>query len=506
MVWIHGGGFVSGSGTPGLYGPEHFMDRDVVLVTLNYRLSVLGGLYLGEECPGNQGMRDQILGLQWVQENIKQFGGAPDRVTIFGESAGGMSVMNHVLSPRSAGLFSAAIAMSGSPLSPFTGADKHPRHYAVRLAARLGCTARSDQEILQFLQRQQPEQLQSLGYMFEEFIRAPFPFKPIVDGGLVSDPVLPAEPLQLLQSGQYNKVPLIVGTNRDEGLLIKGFYDREEEGYATAWRDWDTVGPLAFFHRERDEVGEAEVEASRRYRDKHWSDGQKFGASGQGGEALVRMYGDLLFTAPADWLVKLVAGGPDPPPVYHYLYSHQGPVSLYDILGRSPLSHALNTAPQCCLPGSWGCSCSDSPSVSTSSPRGPGSATGTSSSSSSRRRCCPSTQCAPGRTAECRPLCWTGGLSLRPDTSRARAGRGSTRPPRATWRSAARGRAWSTRPTTRPGWRSGGISGTRCRPTCDIQPAAPGKPCNTDCTTRLQDDIDTRLTTFPVVWTNESYI
>ena len=114
-----------------------------------------------------QGLRDQILGLQWVQENIKQFGGAPDRVAIFGESAGGMSVMNHILSPRSAGLFSAAIAMSGSPLSPFTGADKHPRHYAVRLAARLGCTARSDQEILQFLQRQQPEQLQSLGYMFE---------------------------------------------------------------------------------------------------------------------------------------------------------------------------------------------------------------------------------------------------------------------------------------------------------------------------------------------------
>lgn len=336
MVWIHGGGFVSGSGTRGLYGPEHFMDRDVVLVTLNYRLSVLGGLYLGEECPGNQGLRDQILGLQWVQENIKQFGGAPDRVTIFGESAGGMSVMNHILSPRSAGLFSAAIAMSGSPLSPFTGADKHPRHYAVRLAARLGCTARSDQEILQFLQRQQPEQLQSLGYMFEEFIRAPFPFKPIVDGGLVSDPVLPAEPLQLLQSGQYNKVPIIVGTNKDEGLLIKGFYGREEGGYATAWRDWDTVGPLAFFHRERDEVGEAEVEATRQYRDKHWSDGQKFGASGPGGEALVRMYGDLLFTAPADWLVKLVAGGPDPPPVYHYLYSHQGPVSLYDILVLPP--------------------------------------------------------------------------------------------------------------------------------------------------------------------------
>ena len=100
MVWIHGGGFVAGSGSRQMYGMHHFMDRDVVMVSINYRLGLLGGLYLDKErVPGNQGLRDQILALHWVRENIDKFGGDKDRVTIFGESAGGMSVMNLVLSP-----------------------------------------------------------------------------------------------------------------------------------------------------------------------------------------------------------------------------------------------------------------------------------------------------------------------------------------------------------------------------------------------------------------------
>ena len=111
-----------------MYGMEHFMDKDVVMVSINYRLAIMGGLYLDREnVPGNQGLRDQILALQWVQENIHQFGGDRDKVTIFGESAGGMSVFNLLLSPPAKGLFSAAIVQSGSPLSPFVGLDKHPR-------------------------------------------------------------------------------------------------------------------------------------------------------------------------------------------------------------------------------------------------------------------------------------------------------------------------------------------------------------------------------------------
>ena len=118
----------SGSGSRQMYGMEHLMDKDVVMVSINYSLAIMGGLYLDKEkVPGNQGLRDQILALQWVQENIHQFGGDKDRVTIFGESAGGMSVFNLLLSPPAKGLFSAAIVQSGSPLSPFVGLDKHPR-------------------------------------------------------------------------------------------------------------------------------------------------------------------------------------------------------------------------------------------------------------------------------------------------------------------------------------------------------------------------------------------
>ena len=87
-------------------GPQEFMDRNVVVVTINYRLGPLGFLSMGnEEVPGNAGLRDQSLALKWVNKNIAKFGGNPDMVTIFGESAGALSVSLHLLSPLSTGLF-----------------------------------------------------------------------------------------------------------------------------------------------------------------------------------------------------------------------------------------------------------------------------------------------------------------------------------------------------------------------------------------------------------------
>ena len=162
-----------GSASRQVYGFHHFMDKDVVMVSINYRLAVLGGLYLDKDhVPGNQGLRDQILALQWVQENIDKFGGDKDRVTIFGESAGGMSVFNLVLSPPAKGLFSAAIVMSGSPLSPFVGLDKHPRHYTNKLIEELGGNPNDSVEnIIELLQSKDAADIQGLTNMFEEFVR-----------------------------------------------------------------------------------------------------------------------------------------------------------------------------------------------------------------------------------------------------------------------------------------------------------------------------------------------
>ena len=331
MVFIHGGGYVSGSGTRGLYGADNFMDKDIVFVTFNYRLSVLGGLYLdGKVVPGNQGMRDQVLALQWVQENIKEFGGDKERVTIFGESAGGMSVMNHYLSPMSRGLFSAAIAMSGSPLSPFVGMDKHPRYYGIKLAEHLGCDqGDSDENIIEKLQSLNPITIQKQAFMFEEFNYTPLPFKPIVDGGLVDDPFLPDEPLTLLATGRFNRVPLILGTNQNEGLLAKAFFGRKPESYSKVFKNFDSIGPLSFFHREKDEATEEEKDVCKSY----WR--EKYGEPGRickGKSDMFEIFGDILFTAPADITVKMISSCEDAPPVFHYIYNHQGPISLYDVM------------------------------------------------------------------------------------------------------------------------------------------------------------------------------
>ncbi|XP_047106309.1 juvenile hormone esterase-like [Schistocerca piceifrons] len=101
MVWIHGGAFLLGSGNTELYGPDYLMEHDVLLVTFNYRLGVLGFLSTEDELvPGNAGLKDMVMALKWVKSNITRFGGDPGNVTIFGESAGSMSC--HILSISSA--------------------------------------------------------------------------------------------------------------------------------------------------------------------------------------------------------------------------------------------------------------------------------------------------------------------------------------------------------------------------------------------------------------------
>ena len=116
MVWVHGGASRRGSGGISLYGPEYLLDSEIVLVTINYRLIPFGFISMeSTTMPGNQGHKDQVMALKWIQANIGNFGGNPGEVTIFGESAGSVLVLTHLVSPLSAGLFLRVIAQSGSP-------------------------------------------------------------------------------------------------------------------------------------------------------------------------------------------------------------------------------------------------------------------------------------------------------------------------------------------------------------------------------------------------------
>jgi para-nitrobenzyl esterase len=215
MVWIHGGSFVTGSGSIAWYDGARLASRGVVVVTINYRLGVLGFLDLaavgGPEWAGsvNLGLQDQALALRWVHDHIAAFGGDPGRVTIFGESAGAMSVSAHLARPGSSGLFRRAIAQSGA--AGHVQSAESGEQVARRVVELLGGLDRLRDAPLDAF-RGLPATMDA-----EDTDRdLPLPFRPTVDGD-----VLPVAPLDALRSGAASGIDLLTGTNRDEMQLFR---------------------------------------------------------------------------------------------------------------------------------------------------------------------------------------------------------------------------------------------------------------------------------------------
>ncbi|KMQ84216.1 esterase e4 [Lasius niger] len=151
MVWIHGGTYLVGSGNDTSKRPDYLMAKDVILVSINYRLGALGFLNIGHEmASGNQGLKDQAAALKWIKENIESFGGDPNNITIFGNSAGGISVHLLMLSPLSKGLFNKAILQSGMATC-FWALTENAEVNAFKLASILGNDSKDPKEVVDFL-------------------------------------------------------------------------------------------------------------------------------------------------------------------------------------------------------------------------------------------------------------------------------------------------------------------------------------------------------------------
>ncbi|XP_073955397.1 LOW QUALITY PROTEIN: esterase B1-like [Choristoneura fumiferana] len=231
MVFIHGGGFKFGSGNDDNYGPDFLVKQDVVIVTFNYRLEVLGFLCLDtEDVPGNAGMKDQVAALKWIKENIQKFGGDPYNVTIFGESAGGASTSYHIISPLSKGLFNRAIAMSGVALTDWAMAYEG-RTRAFTLGKQLGIETEDPQVLLEFLQNVPVEKLVNTNpslHKFEEMcskmVKMSY-FAPVVEKQLGQKAFLPEHPEHLLVSGAGSEVDVMIGYTSEEGLLGISAYE-----------------------------------------------------------------------------------------------------------------------------------------------------------------------------------------------------------------------------------------------------------------------------------------
>jgi para-nitrobenzyl esterase len=217
MLWIHGGAFILGSAA-NFDGSVLARKYKLIVVTINYRLGALGFLTLPSleaESPsrvsGNYGLLDQQAALKWVKRNIGAFGGDPGKVTIAGESAGGISVCAQLVSPAAAGLFRGAIIESGPCLHQATMAEGEKT--GRELVTKLECDKSSNE--LACLRAKSAEQVRSA---MPGSLEGPLLWAPVIDGH-----VFPLQPVEAFRSGTFNQVPVINGSNRDEGTLFIAF-------------------------------------------------------------------------------------------------------------------------------------------------------------------------------------------------------------------------------------------------------------------------------------------
>lgn len=243
MVWFHGGALIVGSST--MSDPTVLSTvGNVIVVSVNYRLGVLG--FLTSEEPsnlGNYGIWDQHLAMKWVKNNIANFGGDPDQITIFGESSGSMSVSLHTLIPRNTGLFRRAISESGTALNPGAMIDR-PRPWFILFAQKIGCDsvggAESTEAILACLRSKPVDDIikiqglvraESVEFLFQPAI-GKLQWAPWVDGDLI--PSHPATTIKKMSEDRLNfSVPLVsldhlLGVNSQEGAL---FLQQQIDGY-----------------------------------------------------------------------------------------------------------------------------------------------------------------------------------------------------------------------------------------------------------------------------------
>lgn len=225
LVNIHGGGFQTGSGNRDLHGPELLMLKDVIVVNFNYRLAIFGYLSLAShKIPGNNGLRDMVTLLKWVQRNAKVFGGDPKRVTILGESAGAASVHLLMLSRASKGLFNKAIIMSGTAIPNFYSSSPiYAKYISDMFLGELGLnsTELTSDEIHQTLTELPLDDIMRANDVVQ-YRAGLTSFVPVVEKeGHDYTRIIDDDPITLINQGVGKDIPLLMGFNKDEGEYFK---------------------------------------------------------------------------------------------------------------------------------------------------------------------------------------------------------------------------------------------------------------------------------------------
>ncbi|CAH1399888.1 unnamed protein product [Nezara viridula] len=230
-IFVHGGAFYFYSSTT--FGPRYLLDKDIILVTINYRIGIFGFLCTEDEVvPGNNGMKDQVMAFGWVQRNIAHFGGDPTSVTLLGFSAGAVSIHYHYFSVLSRGTIYNATLVNYNVMMKFQGylvggtafnnwaVQKNSLQKAMTYAESVGCPTSSVPKMVRCLKKAPADKLASATFLFLKFLNTPLcPWGPVVDGGWSRNPFLLEYPIQSILANRHYNVPLVVSEAMFSGLF-----------------------------------------------------------------------------------------------------------------------------------------------------------------------------------------------------------------------------------------------------------------------------------------------
>ncbi|KAF2904193.1 hypothetical protein ILUMI_01985 [Ignelater luminosus] len=321
IVHIHGGAFMMGD--PNYAGPEYLIDRNIVYVTINYRLSAFGFLSTEDDVVlGNMGLKDQVMALRWVQNHIKSFGGNPNSITIVGVSAGAVCVHLHYFSPLSKGLFHRGISQGGTALAPWA-IHKAPLKEAKRLGASLDCDNSSTRELIKCLKQKPAAKIIENSYYAPNIGRFPLaPFSPVVEkespGAFITD-----DPYKLLRSGNITDVPWLSGATTEEGTLVLYLLKFQ---FNELNERWDIVLPdvLNYEHT----IAESDiVDVARKIKKFYLNDNK---VTEDNIQSVIKLFSDRYFHLDLDRSARLQANAAKSP-VYTYIYGYLQDVYLEEV-------------------------------------------------------------------------------------------------------------------------------------------------------------------------------
>ncbi|XP_043273322.1 uncharacterized protein [Venturia canescens] len=334
IVWIHGGAFqwhmeynyYTGEFTK----PDYLMDRDVIVVTFNYRLGPLGFLSTGDKVvPGNMGLKDQSLALKWIKEHIGAFGGDDEQITLFGLSAGGASVHYHYLSPLSHGLFTRGMSMSGTAFNCWTQIENSAEK-AKKLGSILGCPSENNVALVKCLQERPARNIIQADGDFMPWGYNPYtPFGPVIEKG--SDaPFIDRSPIEIISSGSAQDLPWITGNVKEEGTYPAADFVADAVLLKELDHNWELIAPFLLDYNYTIPLSK-QVEVSRIIR-QHYLGSKSIDTTVIA--PLIRMIGDRVFIVDGVKAAKQMARFNESPVLYYY-FSYRGANSASDAMSHT---------------------------------------------------------------------------------------------------------------------------------------------------------------------------